>query len=82
MLGVFYPTTLWILWFSQINMQSKGKTSETRQKTETSDLLLFQKRLEDRIQLFEQEKEMESIVMNKVNCFLNFFPITFTVSHL
>ncbi|XP_045932132.1 limbin-like isoform X2 [Micropterus dolomieu] len=48
------------------NMQSKGKTSEARQKTDTSDLLLFQRRLEDRIQLFEKEKEMESGVMNKV----------------
>ncbi|XP_070759027.1 limbin-like [Enoplosus armatus] len=48
------------------NMQSKGKTSEARLKTDTSDLLLFQKRLEDRIQLFEKEKEMESGVMNKV----------------
>ncbi|KAM8758070.1 limbin-like isoform 1-T1 [Acanthopagrus schlegelii] len=48
------------------NMQSKGKTSEARLKTDTSDLLLFQKRLQDRIQLFEKEKEMESVVMNKV----------------
>ncbi|XP_073323560.1 limbin-like [Pagrus major] len=48
------------------NTQSKGKTSEARLKTDTSDLLLFQKRLQDRIQLFEKEKEMESGVMNKV----------------
>ncbi|XP_029287933.1 LOW QUALITY PROTEIN: limbin-like [Cottoperca gobio] len=48
------------------NMQSKGKTSEGRQNTDTSDLLLFQKRLEDGIQLFEKEKETESGVMNKV----------------
>ncbi|XP_070701413.1 limbin-like [Pempheris klunzingeri] len=48
------------------NMQPKGKTREARQKTDTSDLLLFQKRLEDRIQLFEKEKEMESGVMTKV----------------
>ncbi|XP_019942666.2 limbin [Paralichthys olivaceus] len=48
------------------NMQSKGKTSKARQKTDESDLLLFQKRLEDRIQLFEEEKEMESTVMNEV----------------
>ncbi|KAL7408081.1 hypothetical protein ABVT39_017838 [Epinephelus coioides] len=48
------------------NTQSKGKTGEARQKTDTSDLPLFQKRLEDRIQLFEKEKEMESGVMNKV----------------
>ncbi|XP_044036940.1 limbin-like isoform X2 [Siniperca chuatsi] len=46
--------------------QSKGKPSEARQKTDTSDLLRFQKRLEDRIQLFEKEKEMENGVMNKV----------------
>uniref|UniRef100_A0A8D3A7G0 EvC ciliary complex subunit 2 n=1 Tax=Scophthalmus maximus TaxID=52904 RepID=A0A8D3A7G0_SCOMX len=48
------------------NTQSKGKTSKARQKTDTSDLLLFQKKLEDRIRLFEMEKEMESSVMNKV----------------
>ncbi|XP_071350380.1 limbin-like [Trachinotus anak] len=48
------------------NMQSKGKTSKARQKTDTSDLLLFQKWLEDRIQLFEKEKEMESSVTDKV----------------
>ncbi|XP_076601810.1 limbin-like [Chaetodon auriga] len=48
------------------NVLSKGKTSEARQKTDTSELLLFQKRLEDKIQLFEKEKEMESGVMNKV----------------
>uniref|UniRef100_A0A8C4DPK6 EvC ciliary complex subunit 2 n=1 Tax=Dicentrarchus labrax TaxID=13489 RepID=A0A8C4DPK6_DICLA len=48
------------------NMQSKGKTSAARQKTDTSDLLLFQKRLEERIQLFEKQTEMENGVMNKV----------------
>ncbi|KAM6946918.1 limbin-like isoform 1-T1 [Lycodopsis pacificus] len=47
-------------------MQSKGKASEARQKADTSDLLLFQKRLDDGIQLFEKEKETESGVMNKV----------------
>ncbi|KAM7401826.1 hypothetical protein PAMP_017104 [Pampus punctatissimus] len=46
--------------------QPKGKTSEVRQKTDTSDLLHFQKKLKDRIQLFEKEKEMESGVMKKV----------------
>ncbi|XP_023147890.2 limbin [Amphiprion ocellaris] len=46
--------------------QSKGKTSEARLKTDTSDLRLFQKRLEDGIQLFEKEKEMETGVMDKV----------------
>ncbi|XP_078104188.1 limbin-like isoform X3 [Sander vitreus] len=45
-----------------INKQSKGVTSET----DTSELLLFQKKLEDSIQLFEKEKETESGVMNKV----------------
>ncbi|XP_035008862.1 limbin isoform X2 [Hippoglossus stenolepis] len=45
---------------------SKGKSSKARQKTDESDLLLFQKRLEDRIQLFVEEKEMENTVMNKV----------------
>ncbi|TDH14112.1 hypothetical protein EPR50_G00042300 [Perca flavescens] len=48
------------------NKQSKGITSEARQKTDTSELLLFQKKLEDSIQLFEKEKETESDVMNKV----------------
>ncbi|KAK5872807.1 hypothetical protein PBY51_013469 [Eleginops maclovinus] len=48
------------------NMQSKGKTSEARPKTDTSDLLLFQKRLEDRIQLCEKEKETESGLMDTV----------------
>ena len=43
--------------------QSKGKTSEARQKTDTSDLLHFQKKLKERIQLFEKEKEMENGVM-------------------
>uniref|UniRef100_A0A3Q1EHV5 EvC ciliary complex subunit 2 n=3 Tax=Acanthochromis polyacanthus TaxID=80966 RepID=A0A3Q1EHV5_9TELE len=46
--------------------QSKGKTSEARLKTDTSDLRLFQKRLEDGIQMFEKEKEMETGVMDKV----------------
>lgn len=52
-------------------MQSKGKTSEARQKTDTADLLLFQRRLKDKIQLFEKEKEMESTVMIKVNLFID-----------
>ncbi|KAF7668576.1 hypothetical protein LDENG_00002100 [Lucifuga dentata] len=46
--------------------QSKGKSSEARQKAGTSEMLLFQKSLEDKIQLFEKEKEMENGVMNKV----------------
>lgn len=53
----------------QTSMLSKGKTSEARQKTDTSELLLFQKSLENRIQLFEKEREMESGVMNKVKLF-------------
>lgn len=69
MLEVFKPATLRILWLLQMNMQSQGKTSEAKHKTETSDLLLFQKRLKDRIQQFEKEKEMESGVMNKVKMF-------------
>ncbi|XP_017278421.1 limbin [Kryptolebias marmoratus] len=48
------------------NMQSKGKTAEARKKTDTSDVVFFQKRLQERIQLFEKEKEMESGVMDKV----------------
>ncbi|XP_026204881.1 limbin isoform X2 [Anabas testudineus] len=49
-----------------MNALFKKKPSEIRQKTDTSGLLLFQKRLKDRIQLFEKEKEMESGVMSKV----------------
>ncbi|KAL3977978.1 catechol O-methyltransferase [Sarotherodon galilaeus] len=49
-----------------MNTQSKGKTSEARQKADTSDLRLFQKKLKDRIQLYEREKEMESSIMSKV----------------
>ncbi|XP_004545244.2 limbin isoform X2 [Maylandia zebra] len=49
-----------------MNPQSKGKTSEARQKADTSDLQLFQKKLKDRIQLYEREKEMESSIMSKV----------------
>ncbi|KAM8914254.1 limbin-like isoform 2-T2 [Spinachia spinachia] len=45
---------------------SKGKSSEARQKTDTSDLLLFKRRLEDGIQLFERELEMERAVMDTV----------------
>lgn len=49
-------------------MQSKGKTTEARKKTDTSGVF-FQKRLQDRIHLFEKEKEMESGVMDKVELF-------------
>lgn len=52
--------------FLQMNTQSKGKTSEARQKADTSDLQLFQNKLKDRIQLYEREKEMESSIMSKV----------------
>uniref|UniRef100_A0A1A8DQR3 Ellis van Creveld syndrome 2 n=1 Tax=Nothobranchius kadleci TaxID=1051664 RepID=A0A1A8DQR3_NOTKA len=47
-------------------MQSEGKTAEARKKTDTSDVVFFQKRLKNKIQLFEKEKEMESSVMEKV----------------
>lgn len=53
-------------WSLQRDFQFKWKTREKRLKTAPADLLLFQKSLEGRIQLFEEEKEMESIVMNKV----------------
>lgn len=58
-----------------MKIRSKGKTSETRQKTDTSDLSLFQKQLDDRIQLFEKEKEMESVVVNKVKLLSLQFPL-------
>eukprot|EP00066_Takifugu_rubripes_P023200 XP_011612466.1 PREDICTED: limbin isoform X1 [Takifugu rubripes] len=48
------------------DVQFKWKTREKRLKAAPADLLLFQKSLEGRIQLFEEEKEMESIIMNKV----------------
>uniref|UniRef100_A0A8C6NU16 EvC ciliary complex subunit 2 n=1 Tax=Nothobranchius furzeri TaxID=105023 RepID=A0A8C6NU16_NOTFU len=47
-------------------MQSEGETAEARKKTDTSDVVFFQKRLKNKIQLFEKEKEMESSVMEKV----------------
>lgn len=52
----------------QINFQVKWKTRQKREKTAPADLLLFQKRLEARIQLFQELKEMESVAMNKVIC--------------
>lgn len=55
-----------VVFFAQMKIRSKGKTTETRLKTDTSDLLLFQKQLEDRIRLSEEEKETESVVTNKV----------------
>lgn len=48
------------------NMQTKGKTNDARPKADTSDLLLFQRRLEDRIQLCEKEKETERGLMDGV----------------
>lgn len=53
-----------------MKIRSKGKTSGTRLKTDTSDLLLFQKQLDDRIRLFEEEKETENVVANKVKLLL------------
>ncbi|XP_012726173.2 limbin [Fundulus heteroclitus] len=52
----------------EANMQSKRKPTKARKKTDTSVLVCFQKRLQDRIQLFEKEKEkeMESDVINTV----------------
>lgn len=47
-------------------MQTKGKTNDARPKADTSDLLLFQRRLEDRIQLCEKEKETERGLMDGV----------------
>ncbi|CAB1354190.1 unnamed protein product [Coregonus sp. 'balchen'] len=46
--------------------RTEGKSTEGRQRADPSELLLFQKKMEDRIQLFEKEKEMESTVMEKV----------------
>ncbi|XP_007554287.1 limbin [Poecilia formosa] len=48
------------------NMQSKGKSTEARRKADTSEVVRFQKRLQDRIDLFEKERQMENSVMNKV----------------
>ncbi|XP_024125410.1 limbin isoform X2 [Oryzias melastigma] len=45
-------------------MTSNGKACESRKKTD--DLLLFQTSLQERIQLFEQEKEMETGLMEQV----------------
>ncbi|XP_045079741.1 limbin isoform X2 [Coregonus clupeaformis] len=46
--------------------RTKGKFTEARQRADPSELLLFQKKMEDRIQLFEKEKEKESTAMEKV----------------
>uniref|UniRef100_A0A674DY87 EvC ciliary complex subunit 2 n=1 Tax=Salmo trutta TaxID=8032 RepID=A0A674DY87_SALTR len=46
--------------------QTKGKSTEGRQRADPSEPLLFQKKMEDRIQLFEKEKEMERTVREKV----------------
>uniref|UniRef100_H3D093 EvC ciliary complex subunit 2 n=1 Tax=Tetraodon nigroviridis TaxID=99883 RepID=H3D093_TETNG len=51
---------------TKINFQVKWKTRPKREQTAPADLLLFQKRLEARIQLFQELKEMESVAMNKV----------------
>ncbi|KAJ8390247.1 hypothetical protein AAFF_G00108160 [Aldrovandia affinis] len=44
----------------------KAAAPESRQSQDLSDLLLFQKQTEDRIQLYEQEKEMERTAVKKV----------------
>uniref|UniRef100_A0A674DX34 EvC ciliary complex subunit 2 n=1 Tax=Salmo trutta TaxID=8032 RepID=A0A674DX34_SALTR len=46
--------------------RTKGKSTEGRQRADPSEPLLFQKKMEDRIQLFEKEKEMERTVREKV----------------
>uniref|UniRef100_A0A4W5N1I5 EvC ciliary complex subunit 2 n=1 Tax=Hucho hucho TaxID=62062 RepID=A0A4W5N1I5_9TELE len=46
--------------------RTKGKSTEGRQRADPSELLLFQKKMEDRIQMFEKEKEMERTVREKV----------------
>ncbi|XP_028303868.1 limbin-like isoform X2 [Gouania willdenowi] len=48
------------------NMMLKRKTSGSREKSGSSDLLLLKRRLKEKIGLFEKEKEMESELMNKV----------------
>ncbi|KAM6927944.1 limbin-like [Xenentodon cancila] len=50
----------------QTSTQSKGKATEATKQKAASDVLLFQKKLEDRIQLFEKEMEMEDGLMTKV----------------
>lgn len=70
----------------QTSLQSKGKTTEARKKKDTSDVLRFQKKLEDMILLFEKEKKMENGVMTKVVLcsfqfpFIHFFMIN--VEHI
>ncbi|XP_019911278.2 limbin [Esox lucius] len=44
----------------------RGKSTEDRQRAGPSELLLFRKKMEGRIQLFEKEKEMENTIMEKV----------------
>uniref|UniRef100_A0A3P8Y2B6 EvC ciliary complex subunit 2 n=1 Tax=Esox lucius TaxID=8010 RepID=A0A3P8Y2B6_ESOLU len=46
--------------------QPRGKSTEDRQRAGPSELLLFRKKMEGRIQLFEKEKEMENTIMEKV----------------
>ncbi|XP_076005966.1 limbin-like [Genypterus blacodes] len=50
--------------YTEKKPQAKGKSSEARQKG--TELLAFRKSLEEKIQLFEREKEMESGVMKEV----------------
>lgn len=78
-LGLFpQPPHGYCGFFAQMKTGSKGKTSGTRLKTDTSDLLLFQKQLDDRVRLFEEEKEMESVVENQVKQIL--FVVSFLLS--
>lgn len=58
--------SLTILCVFQKKTRTKGKSTEGRQRADPSELLLFQKKMEDRIQLFEKEKEMERTVREKV----------------
>uniref|UniRef100_A0A8D0CPT6 EvC ciliary complex subunit 2 n=1 Tax=Sander lucioperca TaxID=283035 RepID=A0A8D0CPT6_SANLU len=53
-------------WRKEREQQMVNTQSSHITELNTSELLLFQKKLEDSIQLFEKEKETESGVMNKV----------------
>lgn len=62
----FHPSAVWIYRSLQTNFQVEWKTRQRRERTVPDDLLLFQKRLEARIQLFQELKEMESVAVNQV----------------
>lgn len=55
-----------------MHLQVRWKSRQKREKPAPADLLLFQKRLEARIQLFQELKETESVAMDEVValCFL------------